>query len=90
MSETTRDLFEAFERVLLRCWIIGTILMLFSLVVFLLTGEMIHEIHGRIFGLTSHELDLIMYCGLGFFKLFVFIFFLIPWIAIRMVLKKAA
>jgi hypothetical protein len=38
---------------------------------------------------VAHVLDLIIYCGLGLFKLFVFIFYLFPWIAIRMVLKKA-
>ena len=75
-------------KILLRCWIIGFALGLFSFVVFMLTGEIIDEIHGKMFGLSPHELDLIMYCGLGFFKLFVFIFYLLPWIAIRMVLRK--
>ncbi len=89
MTDSTRDFFDTLARILLRCWIIASALLLFSFVVFMLTGEMIHEIHGKMFGLTPHELDLIMYCGLGFFKLFVLIFFLFPWIAIRMVLKKA-
>lgn len=40
------------------------------------------------FGLTKHELDLIHYCGMGLLKLFVFLFFLFPCIAIRMVLRK--
>ena len=63
--------------------------MSFSFVVFMLTNEMIYEIHGKMFGLSEHELDLMFYCSMGFFKLFVFIFFLIPWLAIRMVLRKA-
>ncbi len=41
------------------------------------------------FGLSPHELDLIMYCGLGLFKVFVLIFFLLPWSSIRLVLRKA-
>ena len=78
MSETTRELLETLAKVLLRCWIIGFALGLFSFVVFLLTGEIIDEIHGRMFGLSAHELDLIIYCGMGLFKLFVFVFYLFP------------
>jgi hypothetical protein len=62
--------------------------MLFSFVLFMLTGEIIDEIHGKMFGLSAHELDLIIYCWFGLFKLFVFIFFLFPWIGIKLVLRK--
>ena len=89
MTDSTRDFFDTLAKVLLRCWIISFALGLFSFVVFLLTGEMIDEIHGKMFGLSSHDLDLIIYCWMGLFKLFVFIFFLIPWLAIRLVLRKA-
>ncbi|MBI1246815.1 hypothetical protein GC197_03095 [bacterium] len=89
MTETTRDFFDTLAKILLRCWIIGFALLLFSLVVFLLTGKIIDDIHGRLFGLSPHELDLIIYCGLGLFKLFILIFFLLPWIAIRLVLRSS-
>lgn len=89
MQESTRDFFDTLAKVLLRCWIISFGLGVFSFFIFMLTGEIIDDIHGKMFGLTPHELDLIIYCGLGLFKLFVFIFFLFPWIAIRMVLRKS-
>ena len=89
MIQSTRDFFDSLANILLRCWIIGFGLLLLSLVVFLLTGKIIDDIHGRLFGLSPHELDLIIYCGLGLFKLFVLIFFLLPWIAIRLVLRGA-
>ena len=88
MTDSTKDILDTLAKILLRCWIISFALLLFSFVVFMLTGEMIDEIHGKMFGLSAHELDLIIYCGLGLFKLFVFIFFLIPWLAIRLVLRK--
>ncbi len=84
----TKDFLDTLAKVLLRCWLMGTLLLLFSFVVFMLTGDMIDEIHGKMFGLTPHELDLIIYCWMGLFKLFVFIFFLIPWLAIKLVLRK--
>ena len=88
MSETTREFFDTLAKVLLRCWIIGFALGLFSFVVFMLTGEIIDEIHGRMFGLSPHELDLIIYCGMGLLKLCLLVFFLIPWLAIKLVLRK--
>ena len=84
MSTQITEWLEVIAKILLRCWIVGFLLMLFSFAVFMLTGEIIHDIHGKMFGLSPHELDLIMYCGLGFFKLFVFIFFLFPWLSIRL------
>ena len=40
------------------------------------------------FGLSKEMLDVIHYCGMGLLKLFVFTFFLFPWLAIRWVLRK--
>lgn len=88
MSTQMSEWLEVVAKILLRCWIIGILLMLFSLAVFMLTGEIIYDVHGKMFGLSPHELDLIMYCGLGLFKVFVLIFFLFPWIALRLVLRK--
>ena len=88
MTECTRDYFDTLAKGLLRCWISGCGLGLFSFVVFMLTGETIDKIHEKMFGRSAHELDLIIYCGLGFFKFFVLIFFLIPWVAIKLVLRK--
>jgi len=88
MTDATRDFFDTLAKVLIRCWLLGAVLLLFSFVVFMATGDMIAELHGRWFGVTSHELDLIIYCGLGLYKLCVNIFFLCPWLAIRWVLRK--
>ncbi len=90
MLDSTRDFFDTLAKVLLRCWIIGFALLLFSFVVFLLTGEIIDDIHGRMFGLTPHELDLIIYCGLGLLKLCVLVLFFMPWVAIKLVLRNSA
>ena len=55
--------------------------------------EIIDDIHGRWFGVTPHELDLIIYCGMGLHKLVVNLLFLFPWLEIRWLLwreKRAA
>ena len=88
MTDSTRDFFDTLAKVLIRCWLLGTLLLLFSFVVFMLTGDIIDDIHGRWFGVTPHELDLIIYGGMGLHKLCVNVFFLFPWLAIRWVLWK--
>jgi hypothetical protein len=45
---------------------------------------------GKWFGLTPHEIDVIHYCGMAFVKMCVLVFFLFPYIAIRLVLRKQA
>ncbi len=41
------------------------------------------------FGLDRPQLNVIHYCGMMLTKLVVGVFFFIPWVSIRMVLRKA-
>ena len=88
MFDPTRDLLEAVAQVLLRCWIFGFLLLLFWAVVFLVASDVIYSLHGGMFDLSPHDLSVIHYSGMAFVKLCVFLFFLFPWIAIRLVLRK--
>ncbi len=90
MSDSTsvNELLDALAKVLLRCFVLGAVLLSFWFVLFLVAGNCIHEIHGKWFSMTPHEFDLICYCGMGLVKLFVLLFFLFPYIAIRCVLRK--
>ena len=89
MSVSTRELLETTIDVLLRCWMFGFVLLVISLGATLLTGNLIHDLHGSMFGLTNHELDLIFYCLMGILKLIVIACFFIPWLSIKLVLKKS-
>jgi len=89
MPESTRHVFEAISGILLRCWLFGFVLLLIWLTAVLLMGEVIHKLHGSLFGLSGHELDVILYCFMGSFKLLVLAFFFIPWLSIRLVLRKS-
>jgi hypothetical protein len=90
MSEQNdvNDLLDALAKVLLRCFVLGFLLLLIWVVVFVLASNVIHNLHGKMFGLSEHDLNVIHYCGIAFVKLCVFLFFLFPWIAIRLVLRK--
>jgi hypothetical protein len=42
----------------------------------------------QMFGLTPHECGVISYGGIGLLKLLVYTFFLLPWLAIRLELRR--
>jgi hypothetical protein len=88
MLDSTRDFFDTLSKVLLRCWLFGFVLLFIWLVVVLLMGETIHQLHAPMFGLSGHELDVIFYSGMGLLKLLVLVFFFVPWLSIRLVLRK--
>jgi hypothetical protein len=73
------------EGVLLRCLILGFAVLIFWFVMFLIAGGLMYEVHKVIFGITISRTDfnLMNDCGIGLLKLFVFVFFLIPYIAMR-------
>ena len=90
MSEVTKmdNLLEVIAKILLRCWIFGFIMLLFWWGAIAIAGDLIFGVHGDMFNLTRSQLNAIHYCGMGLTKLAVGLFFFIPWISIRMVLKK--
>jgi uncharacterized protein DUF6868 len=84
----TDDLLESIGKILLRCWIFGFILLLFWWGTVTLARDLVYGVHGDMFGLTRSQLNVIHYCGMGLTKLIVGLFFFIPWVSIRLVLKK--
>jgi hypothetical protein len=89
MTESTHDFFDTLAKILLRCGIFGFLLLLLWFGMYMLAGDVIYRLHGSMFDLSKQDLDVIHYCGMAFVKLVVILFFLFPWAAIRLVLKKA-
>ena len=87
MTDQTKNSLNTVASILLRCWICGFLLLFIWLGVSQLMAEFIYTLHGPMFGLSTHELDVIFYCGMGLLKLGVVKFFLIPWISIKLVLR---
>lgn len=90
MSQMTHPVesLEAWASVLLRAWIIGFVLLFISAAAFLLGGSQIYDLQSRIFDISRANMDLVYYCFLGSMKLIVLLFFFIPWLAIRLTLRK--
>jgi hypothetical protein len=87
-SRAVDDLLDALAKALVRCFLLGYALLLLWVAAYLAAGNMLFALANRLFGLTAHEVDLIQYCGIAFVKCLVLLFFLFPYIAIRLVLRK--
>ena len=88
MNETTRESLKLWAKVLLRCGILGFALLLISMGAILALGPTLHRFHEWLFGITAHEINVILYCFLGLMKIAVLVLFWIPWLAILWVLKS--
>jgi hypothetical protein len=75
-------------RILLKCIFLGFGLLLFWFIVVLVAGDIAFEIHSKIFDITRHDYDLLMYWGMGLTKIFILVFFVIPFIAVRLTLDR--
>jgi hypothetical protein len=68
---------------------------LFNLVIYLLwfivvlyIPDRIYAINENWFAITRHEFDLVNYCGIAFMKIINTVFFLFPYLAIKLYLRK--
>jgi hypothetical protein len=84
----THDLLDAVAKVLIRCFFLGYLFLLLWFGIYVLAGDLIYRMSGPLFGLSQHEMNLMQFYGIVLVKCFVFLFFLFPYIAIRLVLRK--
>ena len=72
------------EGVLLRCFILGFIVLIVWFLFIVVAGGLAYDVHGWLFKeISVRQFQVIHYCGMGLLKLFVFVFFFIPYIAMR-------
>jgi hypothetical protein len=87
MNEDNKALYDISE-FLLNCVIISISLLLFWLVMHLLTVDFAYEIHSKWFDISKKEYEVMNYYGMAFMKIFMFIVFIIPYISIRLLIRK--
>ena len=81
-------LLDGLSGVLIRCFFFSFTLLLFWFLFFLLGGELGYRIHSKWFMLSRHDYDLLNYYGMAFVKMCALLFFLFPYFAIRLALRK--
>jgi len=67
------------------CSVINVGLLLFWFLWFTLAHDVVYRIHGKWLKLSVERFDAIHYAGMTFFKLCIFLFNVVPYIALRLV-----
>lgn len=76
---------EMIRETLLWCTIINAGMLLIWWFGFLMLHDMIHRLHGKWFKLSAEQFDAIHYAGMAFYKIAIFMFNLVPYIALNIV-----
>lgn len=74
---------EVARNVLLWCAIINYGMLIVWFLFFLLPHNWLHRLWGRWFHLSAEQFDAINFAGMVFFKVAIFLFNLVPYIALR-------
>jgi hypothetical protein len=83
-----RDCLELTAQVLLRCFVGGLILLIVWWLAFIYATDWLYAVNTKWFPVTREQFVLINYCGIAAAKIFVYLVFLIPYICVRMVIRK--
>ncbi len=87
-KDEQNNLLEAAAGVCLRCFVLAFCLLLFSFVFYLLAADWAYSIHSGWFDITRHDFDLMYYYVMASMKIASFLFFLLPYISIKLILRK--
>ncbi len=81
-------LLENLAGIFIRCFFLAYALLLLWFVFYWVGGGWSYNLTSHWFKISEHEYGLICYCGIAFLKICILLFFLFPYIAIKLVLRK--
>ena len=87
-KEDMNIVLDAIAGILLRCFILAIAVLLIWFVIYLLMGDFVYGIHAKIFNITRENFELLCYYGMAYIKASAFLFFLLPYIGIKLVVRK--
>ena len=73
---------DTMRGVLLWCGAINMGLLLWWLLIFMLAHDWMYRVHSRWFKLSPETFDSIHYTGMAFFKICIFVFNIVPYVAL--------
>ena len=80
--------FQTLATILLRSFLFGLAFLLLWFLLYLIAPGWMFEMNARWFNIGKRDFDLINYFGMGFVKISIFLFFLLPYLAIRSMSRK--
>jgi len=88
-SSNSDDPLQAIARVLLWCFVMSMALLLLWSCLIVFAGDMIYGVHSRFLDMTRQQFNLVHYALMVATKVGVFVLFLFPYVAIRLVQRAA-
>jgi len=91
MQRTRADFPECMDAaagILIRCFLGGALLLFVWFAAYAAAGDWIYQIHSRWFQIPRQTFDAIHYAGMALTKIAIVLFFLLPWIAVRLVSRR--
>lgn len=85
-----RNQLDVIAGILIRCFLGGMVLLMVWFAGFAFAGDWIYQVHSRWFQIPRQSFDAIHYAGMAVTKIAIILFFLLPWIAIKLVSKKGS
>ena len=79
---------DVVAEILLRCFLFSLALLIVWFVSYVAGGDWIYSIHSKSFDLSKHEFAMMNYYGMALVKLCAIVFFLLPYGAIKLMLRK--
>ncbi len=76
---------ELVRDVLLWCTVINYGILLFWVLIFITAHDWMYRLHGRWFRLPAEQFDALHYAGMAVYKIGIFLFNLVPFIALHIV-----
>ena len=82
------EVMETIAKITIRCFFLNLIVLLIWFLFYVLAGDFMYQVHSNLFEMTEHEFAVINYCGIMLLKIFTFTFFLFPYVACKLCMKK--
>jgi hypothetical protein len=87
-GQRTTVTFEGLAAVLGGSFLISYAVLLLWFIIFLGAPDSLYGFNTKWFAISRHEFDLINYCGMAFLKIINLVFFLCPYLSIKLWLRK--
>ena len=87
-SNDVNEILEVTCQVLITCFVMVIFVLIFWWGALGLMGDLAYSVHSKFAPISRQQFDIIQYAGLLMTKAAIFILFLLPYIAIRLMIRK--
>jgi hypothetical protein len=87
-SCNTDQMLEVTSQILIRCVVIGVVVLLFWWAGLAFMGDLVYSLHSKLTPVTRQQFNVVHYAGMLATKAAVSLLFFFPYLAIRLVIRK--